>query len=39
MYFDTEAVAPRKGTDRVHFSSAGNRTWRDAIIAWLETRQ
>ena len=37
LYFDTEAVAPRKSTDLVHFSSAGNRTWRDAIVAWLES--
>ena len=38
LYFDTEAVAPRKGTDLVHFSSAGNRAWRDSIVAWLEKR-
>lgn len=36
LYFNTEAVAPQKGRDRVHFSSAGNRVWRDAIVSWLE---
>lgn len=36
LYFNTEAVAPQKGKDRVHFSTAGNKTWRDAIVSWLE---
>ena len=35
-YFNTEAVAPAKGGDGIHFTGRGNRTWVDAIMAYLD---
>jgi lysophospholipase L1-like esterase len=37
-YFNTEAVAPAKGGDGIHFSGSGNRAWADAIMAYLDAR-
>lgn len=36
-YFNTEAIAPSKAGDGIHFTGNGYRTWSNAIIAWLET--
>jgi lysophospholipase L1-like esterase len=35
-FFSTEAVAPQKGGDGIHFTSGGNRVWADAIMAYLD---
>ena len=35
-YFSTEAVAPQKCSDRIHFTGAGNKTWASAIGNWVK---
>jgi lysophospholipase L1-like esterase len=37
-YFNTEAVAPAKAGDGIHFTGSGNRVWADAIMAYLDQR-
>jgi lysophospholipase L1-like esterase len=37
-YFDTEAVAPAKAGDGIHFTGGGNRVWADAIMLYLDQR-
>jgi lysophospholipase L1-like esterase len=37
-YFNTEAVAPSKAGDGIHFTGSGNRVWADAIMAYLDQR-
>ena len=34
-YFNTEAVAPSKAGDKIHFTGAGNKTWASAIANWI----
>lgn len=34
-YFSTEAVAPQKSGDKIHFTGAGNKTWAGAIANWV----
>jgi len=35
-YFNTEAVAPAKGSDGIHLSGSGYQTWANAILAFLD---
>jgi len=35
-FFSTEAVAPQKGGDGIHFTGGGNKVWADAIMAYLD---
>ena len=37
-YFNTEAVAPAKAGDGIHFTGSGNRVWADAIMLYLDQR-
>jgi lysophospholipase L1-like esterase len=34
-YFNTEAVAPAKTGDKIHFTGTGNKTWASAIANWI----
>jgi lysophospholipase L1-like esterase len=38
-YFNTEAVAPAKAGDGIHFTGGGNQVWADAIMAYLDSKQ
>ena len=34
-YFSTEAVAPQKCSDKIHFTGTGYKTWASAIANWI----